>query len=596
MPRQPRQYQLDAFQKVRDHWVAGRRRVLLVAPVGAGKTACGEMLATATLDHDWAQVVWLATTETLIDQPAGRFLDAGIAHAFIKAGRVADASQRVQFCTAQTLIKRGLTVALNRMGRKYSRCLVFIDECHHCKSATIMQILNMLQKLFDFIYIVGLTATCYRLDGRGMIDVFDALVEVITPQQLVDAGILLPPLYWSAPAKPPDSDADDAVVFSSPKIQGDIVATWQLRGRGLPTICRAVSIDHSKALTVRFKQAGIRAAHIDGSISTATKRRLLVALSVAGSAHPLAVTVLCAGSNIFDEGLDSRACYEMLLPRGDDAKAAWSLLRCHDVELSSRKCLELRQRVLRGVIPELRDFWPGADSGAPMEPPTYAPLAVLIDAAPTASIGAWMQRQGRVVRAWRGDDVGEVAARTWQGLGYSCAKDVAIVLSHGGNLERHGYLLWHHSGHPILGRLFELANDAAWSPRLKLSDGVAAMPALRSVTCPGCLCIDMAGTMVCRYCGTTMKLPDLPQEDVKVTLVEKAPERDVVAVSTPGTREAYLRARYREMVAANIERALRSQPPYKATWAAVRFKAKFGHWPDGGLDRMLRWEFGIRES
>jgi hypothetical protein len=179
------------------------------------------------------------------------------------------------------------------------------------------------------------------------------------------------------------------------------VRTWQQRGQGLATICRAYSIDHSKLLVERFRGVGIRASHIDGTMTTAQRRRLLVGLSVVG--HPSAIDILCAGSNIFDEGFDSRASFELLLPRTEDALDAWRVLRDPTAQLGPLEALLLRRHVLDGVLPELRDFWPTAESGRPMEPPPYRPLCCLIDAAPTASKGAWMQRQGRVVRAlvWR---------------------------------------------------------------------------------------------------------------------------------------------------------------------------------------------------
>ena len=335
----------------------------------------------------------------------------------------------------------------------------------------------------------------------------------------------------------------------------------------------------------------MRAAHIDGTMSTAQRRRLLVGLSIGGTAatprHPLALDVLCAGSNIFDEGFDSRASYEMLLPRGDDAVAAWRTLRDPVVVLSPAEATALRRRVLDGVLPELRDFWPEVDSGAPMEPPAYQPLCVLCDACPTASKGAWMQRQGRVVRSWRGDDDETIVARSWQGLSWSSPKIEAIVLSHGGNLDRHDALIWHEG--------FTLDADAKWATK-GVGRRALLIPTLHSVAarlCPRCMCVDVERSGVCTYCGAVLAVPNLPKERPDVELVSRPVDAPMV-VSTPGTREAYLRARYAEMVSANRERAAAGKPPYSPRWPGVRFYKRFGFWPDHALEAMIKRSMGLR--
>jgi superfamily II DNA or RNA helicase len=338
--RQPRDYQTSAVEAVKTLWRQGKRRVVVVGPVGAGKTFVAELLMVPTLEHEWAQIVYIAHTETLIDQPAQRFNHLKIRSAFLKAGRKEDSTQALQFCSAPTLVRRDFVAAVDSKGQPFKRCLLIVDEAHRVRSNVYDVILQKLKQTFEYVYALLLTATPYRLDGRGLADVADALVEISTPRQLMQQGVILSPRYYSAPI--PEGDPDEVVI--RPGIIGDIVATWQLRAQGLPTICRAYSLDHSRLLVQRFVAAGVAAAHIDGTMTTAQRRRLLVGLATGR------VPVLCAGSNIFDEGFDSRASYEMLLPQGDDALEAWRVLRCPDVELSASECLTLRQRVLDGVF------------------------------------------------------------------------------------------------------------------------------------------------------------------------------------------------------------------------------------------------------
>jgi len=557
--RQPRRYQADAVEGVKTLWRQGKRSVVVVGPVGSGKTYVAELLMAPALEHEWAQVFFCAHTETLVDQPAQRFSHLGIRSAFLKAGRREDPTQALQFCSAPTLVRRDIVATVDSKGQKYKRALLVIDEAHRVKSSTYVGIVDKFKKVYEFVYILLLTATPYRLDGRGLADVADALVEISTPRQLMQQGVILPPKYYSAPL--PEGDPDEVVI--RPGIVGDVLATWLQRAQGLPTICRAYSIDHSKLLVQRFVEAGVAAAHIDGSMTTAQRRRLLVGLATGR------VQVLCAGSNIFDEGFDSRASYEMLLPQGDDAAMALQLLQDETLELGPAEARQLRDRVLDDVLAELRDFYgdmdgAGCTSMTPWLPPHYVPLAVLVDAAPTASMGAWMQRQGRVVRSWPG-------------------KTEALVLCHSGNLERHGALVWHDGEHCDN---FKLQTDAKWSTKLRPSGGVAKFSCPKPRQCPGCLCVDVEGGTACVWCGAVLAALVLPEEH-RGDLVERAAATAVL--STPGIKESFLRARYGEM-AARVRQGL---PPYKPGYAAARFKQRFGFWPQRGLETMIRQEFGL---
>lgn len=534
------------------------------------------------LDKSWAQIFFIAHTETLIDQPAQRFADRRIAHAFVKAGRKADATAQVQFCSDATMVRRDVDVAIGVDGKPHTRAVVIIDECHRVRSATYLQILTKLSRKFQFVYLLLLTGTPYRLDGRGLADVASALAEAATPRQLMGLApfangstlkrpVILSPRYISKPIQ----DGVAEALLTQPQIVGDVVGTWLREARlsdakesraHLATICRAYTIAHSQFLVDRFIAAGARAAHIDGTLPSSSRRQLLVELAIGR------LGVLVAGSNIFDEGYDSRASYEMLLPRGDGADA-WALLRNLGVELGAAEAMSLRRRVVGSVLPELRRYWPAVESALPMEPPTYVPLSCLIDAAPTASCGAWMQRQGRVVRSWYGDSDDEVATRAALGLTWSREKRQALVICHSGNLERHGALIWHEG--------FNLAQDATWSTKPRLASGVPALHPPRPVTCPKCLSVEVAGAAVCAYCGETLTTVRLPDEDRDVVLVEKKAES--VVVSTPSMREDFLRGQIRTAKAKG----------YKLGWALARYKARFGFWPDGGMVAMMRRQMGL---
>ena len=527
--RSPFSYQTAATQSVRDHWAAGRRSVVLVAPVGAGKTFCGQLLVRKVVATAWGQVWWIAHNDTLIDQPAIGFDDDEIPYAFVKAGRDADPDAQVQVCSAQTLVRRDIVVAKGPDGRPFRRALVVIDEAHRVKASTYLEIRERLLRSYEFVYFLLLTATPYRLDGRGLADVADALVEAATPRQLMDSGRILEPLYWSQP--PPEGDADE--VARRPAVMGDALKSWQKYARGLPTLVRCRSLAHSRAMAEEFQRAGIRAAHVDGSMSLAERRRFVCGLAIGGvaSSHPLALDVLFTGSNLFDEGFDSRASWEMLL---------------------------------RG-LPELADFWlPGATA-----PPEYRPLSVLLDLNRTNSPGAWAQLQGRVVRAWPG-------------------KDVAIVLCLSGNLEAHGFLCQHHG--------FRLDQDAGWARKARAGDGVPRLSAAAPRRCGACLSVEPPGSERCRACGADLgPAPRLPEEDRTVELVQVFSRSDAPPADV-SVQEAFLRKKWSEKLQQDAIRAQVGRSPYSDKWPGQQFLVRFKRWPPRAMEDMIKRELDLPKS
>jgi superfamily II DNA or RNA helicase len=63
--------------------------------------------------------------------------------------------------------------------------LIFVNEAHHIRANTYERILS---HFTGAMAIVGLTATPCRRDGRGLRDIFDALVEAATLRDRIEQG------------------------------------------------------------------------------------------------------------------------------------------------------------------------------------------------------------------------------------------------------------------------------------------------------------------------------------------------------------------------------------------------------------------------
>jgi hypothetical protein len=185
----------------------------------------------------------------------------------------------VQFCSDATMVRRDIDVAVGADGKPHTRAVVIVDEAHRVRSARCTEILSKLSQKFQFVYLLLLTGTPYRLDGRGLADVASTLVEAATPRQLMglapftdgstlERPVILSPRYISKPV----GDGDAEALLSQPQIVGDVVGTWlreacgvatgrqgEAAGRQAPaplaTICRAYTIAHSRLIVDRFAAA-----------------------------------------------------------------------------------------------------------------------------------------------------------------------------------------------------------------------------------------------------------------------------------------------------------------------------------------------------
>jgi len=246
------------------------RRPILVSPTGSGKTT----MATEIVERLGRRTLWLAHRKELIDQAAERLAAHGLHAGIVMAGYHSDPDAQVQVASVQTLVRRNRPPA----------GLVVVDECHHAAAETYQKILSG----YTDAALVGLTATPFRLDGRGLGDLFGELVVAAWPDELCTAGVLHKPRVWAS--KAPDLRGVRVVAgdynlgalaerTNTAELNADIVETWQKRAAGRRTAAFAVDIAHSEAITEAFRQAGVPAEHLDGATPRAERDAILARLA-----------------------------------------------------------------------------------------------------------------------------------------------------------------------------------------------------------------------------------------------------------------------------------------------------------------------------
>lgn len=268
---QLRDYQAKMLDDARAHMRAGRKRILLRLATGGGKTVmAAEMLGGAGergLNSDF-----IVHRRELIEQTSATFREVGIAHGFIASGMPINGLAKVQLAGIQTLVNR-------LEGAPVPKLCVW-DECHHVTAGLWDQVFRAYPDAFH----IGLTATPQRLDGRGLSDHFDVMVDGPSTGELIARGFLSPFQYF-APGRPDlvgmrsvggdYNRGDISKLMDKPKIIGDIVEHHAKLAAGRRGIVFAASIEHSKHIAEAFNGEGVRAAHVDGSMSERDRRRVV---------------------------------------------------------------------------------------------------------------------------------------------------------------------------------------------------------------------------------------------------------------------------------------------------------------------------------
>lgn len=181
----PRPYQADSIRAVLDGWAAGKERLAVVLPTGAGKTVVfanliAQIEETTELP---GRALVIAHREELIQQAADKIRavlperTVGI----VKAGRDEH--------YADIVVASVQTLAVEKRRRRIRDVdLIIVDECHHAAAQTYVDVLKHFGA-WRGVRTIGFTATLTRTDG-GLADVWTEVVYQMDILDLIEAGHL----------------------------------------------------------------------------------------------------------------------------------------------------------------------------------------------------------------------------------------------------------------------------------------------------------------------------------------------------------------------------------------------------------------------
>ena len=296
-----RDYQLDLLNKTFQAFQQGYRRPLVVAPCGAGKSYIFAELIRRTK----GEALILTHRQELLRQHEELLRNLAVTNA------------RVAMILTEA----------NRLGQYPTPALIVADEAHLSRSNSWVKVIDHYNT-----FTVGFTATPCRLDGRGMGDVYDTLIEGVDVRWLIDNHRLAPYEYY-APTLVDTSGmrtiAGDYVVsdleqlMNERAIYGDVLRNYEKLAPGERTICYCVSVEHARRTADAFNRAAIRSEVLSAG-TPIRQRNAIMEDFKAGR-----VQVLC-NVGIISEGIsiDGVSCCLLLRPTESVALGIQQMMRC----------------------------------------------------------------------------------------------------------------------------------------------------------------------------------------------------------------------------------------------------------------------------
>lgn len=265
---QLRPYQKKAIAELRQKIKEGKRRLILCAPTGAGKTFIFSCMTKSA--HDRGNSVLIVTDRIeLMKQSGGSLNRLGVTPYEIKAGHEpATLNGQIYTAMVETLARRMKDARYQRLLSSFD--VIVFDEAHK-------QAFNKLMKYIKLnTVVIGATATPYRKGRQKSLDEFyEDIVEVISIGELIDQGFLAKPLSYGASVdlsnvKMKGGDFDERSMgeeYSRNRVYAGVVENYKTICPGKKALSFCSNIESSVELTERMVDARINARHLDSRMN-----------------------------------------------------------------------------------------------------------------------------------------------------------------------------------------------------------------------------------------------------------------------------------------------------------------------------------------
>jgi len=286
-------YQKILVDKTRKSYIDGFKTPCVVAPCGSGKSVIIAEIARMTTEKG-KRVLFLVHRKELVEQIRKTFTSNGVNLNLVNFGMV------------QTIVRR--------LEKTIKPDLIITDENHHSLAASYKKIYEH----FSDVLRLGFTATPIRLNGSGLGDVNDILIEEVSAEWLIDNNFLSPYKYYAPKLIDTEllkisslqefSSGSIDKAMDSKTIYGDVVKHYKKLADGEQAIVYCHNVAASKEVAEVFRSNDIKAVHLDGKTNKNERDEMITKFRNGD-------IKIIANCDLLGEGVDVPDCSTVIMLR-----------------------------------------------------------------------------------------------------------------------------------------------------------------------------------------------------------------------------------------------------------------------------------------
>lgn len=322
-----REYQQEALRNLQVMRENKESIALLYQATGTGKTVTAVMDAKSV----GGRTLFVAHTMELVNQAYQTF------QALWKGASVGKFADSVKEFDKDIVCGSIQSIALNLdMFKEDDFDYIIIDEAHHATADTYQKVLAYFKPKF----LLGLTATPERADDTNILEIFKNTAHKLDIQTAVEIGALVDVRcirihtnidmtqvrFNSAQYNVRDLDVKICVTERNALI----VKTWLDYVKDKRTVVFCASVKHAEQIAALFKEKGVSAEAVSGSMKTSERNELLAKFSKGE------LKVLCA-CDLLNEGWDCPGTEVLFMARPTMSKVLYTQQLGRGMRLSEGK-------------------------------------------------------------------------------------------------------------------------------------------------------------------------------------------------------------------------------------------------------------------
>lgn len=255
--------QFDLINGVRNS-MRRYKSVLMQSATGTGKTVMASYMMQQAHGKG-SRCIFVVPRRELLRQTAKTLDGYRIPYGCIAAGYTDNPFARIRLATSGTLARRLDTIAPPN--------ILFVDECHF-GGGDIDRIIKWAKD--GGAWVIGLSATPWKLSGKGLGDWFDDMVQgpqikwLIENKRLSDYRLFAPNRPDLSKIKTTAGDYNkgqlDDMMTEDRVLIGNAVKHYREHAMGRLNVAFGTSVKHAEIIAQSFRDAGIPAAHVSGAM------------------------------------------------------------------------------------------------------------------------------------------------------------------------------------------------------------------------------------------------------------------------------------------------------------------------------------------